>query len=141
VSHYLDGVRSARKHEQNLIRRAVHWIQTLLVYSLTNGPFEMEVSEGIHLKNGTFQVIDSFNYTGLWHQMQVLTVFVLSCKFEPSDLALAVSNGLLPMLAEMCANSLHLLSTSPSLPVPIQGTPVLALASLRLLQVLAISTG
>jgi len=123
VSHYLDGVRSARKNEQNLIRRAVHWIQTLLVYSLTNGPLEIEVSEG------------------LWHQMQLLTVFVLSCKFEPPDLALAVSNGLLPMLAEMCANSLHLLSASPSLPVPIQGTPILALASLRLLQVLAISTG
>lgn len=73
--------------------------------------------------------------------MQLLTVFVLSSKFEPPDLALAVSNGLLPMLAEMCANSLHLLSTSPTLMVPIQGTPILALASLRLLQVLAISAG
>ncbi|CAB3370488.1 Hypothetical predicted protein [Cloeon dipterum] len=123
VAHYLDGVRSARKHEQNLIKRAIHWIHTLLVHSLSNGLFEIEVPEG------------------LWQQMQLLTVFVLSGKFEPQDITLAVTNRLLPLLADMCACSLHLLSATPTLSAPLQGTPTLALASLRLLQVLSISTG
>ena len=47
VSHYLEGVRSSRKNEQDLIRRAVHWIQTLLVHSLANGPLEVDVTEGL----------------------------------------------------------------------------------------------
>jgi hypothetical protein len=77
---------------------------------------------------------------GSWQQLQLLTVFALSGKYEPPDLALAVSNGLLPMLAQMCSSSLHLLSASPAAS-SMQATPVLALASLRLLQVLAISSG
>ncbi|XP_021933596.1 probable E3 ubiquitin-protein ligase HERC1 isoform X3 [Zootermopsis nevadensis] len=118
--HYLDGVRAAPQSLQLHIRCSVHRIYSLLIFSLARGQGEMQ------------------HHTGSTHQLQILTVFALSVRYRPSDITLAVSCRLLQILASMCSNPVHL--TSPCTPQP-HPQPELAVASMRLLHILAMSCG
>ena len=70
-------------------------------------------------------------------QLQILTVFALSVRYQPADITLAVSCQLLPILANMCSHPVYLTS-----PCEFQARPpVLTVASMRLLHILAMSCG
>ncbi|XP_069694063.1 probable E3 ubiquitin-protein ligase HERC1 isoform X1 [Periplaneta americana] len=117
--HYLDAVRAAPQSLQLHIRCSVHQIYSLLISSLAKGQ------------------TDTQHHTGSTQQLQILTVFALSVRYQPADITLAVSCGLLPILASMCSSPVYLTS-----PCELQARPpVLSLASMRLLHILAMSCG
>ena len=83
-------------------------------------------------------------FTGTKQRLLLLTVFSLSVKYKPADVSLAVSCGLLPLLFSLCEN----FPGFPSLLQPLQAEQdmgqldtILKVASYKLLQILAITTG
>ncbi|XP_068081364.1 probable E3 ubiquitin-protein ligase HERC1 [Anabrus simplex] len=114
LHHYLDNVRAAPQALQMEICNTVHRIYSLLVTSLTRVQDEPAV----------------VGSTG--QQIQVLTVFALSMLYQPEDVVLAVSSGLLPLLSHLCSGSTH---------SPPSSVDVLTMASMRLLHILAMSCG
>ncbi|XP_046401290.1 probable E3 ubiquitin-protein ligase HERC1 isoform X2 [Ischnura elegans] len=129
LHHYLDNVKASQQSYQNQIQNAVHQIFKLMVQSLSRKQEDLQMSSSAK------------------QQLQILTVFVLSVRFQPSDISMAVSCGLLPLLSRISSESLLGLPTISST-AAINGTivgsspaPVLAQASMRLLHILGISTG
>ncbi|XP_071450243.1 probable E3 ubiquitin-protein ligase HERC1 [Hetaerina americana] len=127
--HYLDNVKAAQQSYQNQIQSAVHQIFKLMAQSLARKQDDLQMSSSAK------------------QQLQILTVFVLSVRFQPSDISMAVSCGLLPLLSRISSESLlamPALSSATAINgtmVAISSTPVLAQASMRLLHILGISTG
>ncbi|KAI8478441.1 putative E3 ubiquitin-protein ligase herc1, partial [Branchiostoma belcheri] len=126
LHHYSDGIKAASSTTQQEIQAAVHKIYKYLVMTLSRS----ESQESTHSNKGAQD------------RLLLSTIFALSVKYQPVDVSLAVSSGLLPLLSKLCG-------TSPALSHPHQlilgGTSqlslVLQVASLRLLHILAVTTG
>ncbi|XP_030832727.1 probable E3 ubiquitin-protein ligase HERC1 isoform X3 [Strongylocentrotus purpuratus] len=128
--HYSDGIRSATMSTQDQIRAVAHRICNHLVTVLAERASEMPAKKSAQ------------------HRLTLATVFALSVKYHPPDICLAISSGILPLLADLCggksalARPLHPSLLGLQLP---GGTPptlrILQVASMRLLQVLAITAG
>uniref|UniRef100_T1JES7 HECT-type E3 ubiquitin transferase n=1 Tax=Strigamia maritima TaxID=126957 RepID=T1JES7_STRMM len=129
--HYQDGIKAARKPIQDQIQIAVHKIYELLVASLA----EREKCETLG--------------TGTKQRLLLLTVFALSMKYQPSDVSLAVSCGMLPLLSRLCGSSLWIgqlilhssSSTMTAITTSSHLNTVLQVSSMRLLQILAVTSG
>ena len=82
--------------------------------------------------------------TGAWHRLLLVTIFALSVKYQPPDVLLAVSSGILPLLARLCGEGSQAVLARPIQPLLSGNVPsmhcVLQVASMRLLQILAITT-
>ncbi|XP_037551096.1 probable E3 ubiquitin-protein ligase HERC1 [Nematolebias whitei] len=92
---------------------------------------------------------------GLWGPMKgtgsreaqqrllLVTVFALSVRYQPADVSLAISSGLLNVLSQLCGTETMLGQPLQLLQKPgvSQLSTALKVASTRLLQILAISTG
>lgn len=82
-------------------------------------------------------------HTEAQQRLLLVTVFALSVRYQPVDVSLAISSGLLDVLSQLCGketllgHTLHLLHK----PAGSQLSTALKVASTRLLQILAISTG
>lgn len=72
-----------------------------------------------------------------------MTVFALSVRYQPVDVSLAISSGLLNVLSQLCGTETMLGQPLQLLQKPgvSQLSTALKVASTRLLQILAISTG
>nr|CAD7438539.1 unnamed protein product [Timema bartmani] len=113
--HYLDAVMATPRKLQSHIRTAVHCIYSLLISSLI-----------ARQQNGSSS-----------DQLQVLTVFALSVRYQPADIVLVVSCGLLPVLVDLCASGGDCLSPLDNS----NRSAVLGVATMRLLHILAMSCG
>lgn len=76
-------------------------------------------------------------------RLLLVTVFALSVRYQPVDVSLAISSGLLDVLSQLCGTETLLGQTLQLLhkPAGSQLSTALKVASTRLLQILAISTG
>jgi len=82
---------------------------------------------------------DCASFCAAVHHRQLLTVFALSTRYEASDISLVVSSGILPRLMRLCDAaklSQRLTGQAPLTDV----SCILATASMRLLQILAITS-
>nr|CAD7425857.1 unnamed protein product [Timema monikensis] len=113
--HYLDAVKATPRKLQSHIRTAVHCIYSLLISSLI-----------ARQQNGSSS-----------DQLQVLTVFALSVRYQPADIVLVVSCGLLPVLVDLCSSGGHSLSPLDNS----NRSAFLGVATMRLLHILAMSCG
>ena len=76
--------------------------------------------------------------------MLLFTVFSLSVKYQSTDVSLAVSSGMLALLSELCGRPHSMLQTTHALTYSIGHShldTMLRVASMRLLQILAITAG
>ncbi|XP_030650140.1 probable E3 ubiquitin-protein ligase HERC1 isoform X2 [Chanos chanos] len=125
LHHYQDGVRAAKKNLQMEIQTAVHKIYQQLSVTL-----ERALQANKH-------------HIEAQQRLLLVTVFALSVRYQPVDVSLAISSGLLDVLSQLCGTetllgqTLHLLHK----PAGSQLSTALKVASTRLLQILAISTG
>ncbi|XP_032830981.2 putative E3 ubiquitin-protein ligase HERC1 isoform X4 [Petromyzon marinus] len=125
LHHYQDGITAAKRHTQTLIQSLVHKIYQHLAAVLDRG-----------LQTNRHPI-------GAQQRLQLVTVFALSMRYQPVDVSLAVSTGLLGILSELCGTDMSLgqpwlLIHKPGLS---QIGTALKVASTRLLQILAITTG
>ena len=77
-------------------------------------------------------------------RLQLLTIFALSVKYKPEDITLAVSCNMLPVLSHLCGSPTSLVLTNSAVVYNTgqsQLDMVLQVASMRLLQILAITAG
>lgn len=76
-------------------------------------------------------------------RLLLVTVFALSVRYQPVDVSLAISSGLLSVLSQLCGTETMLGQPLQLLQKPgvSQLSTALKVASTRLLQILAISTG
>ncbi|XP_070543560.1 probable E3 ubiquitin-protein ligase HERC1 isoform X2 [Ptychodera flava] len=122
--HYQDGSKAARSSTQQEIQTTVHKINEHLVSTL---------SEKSH---------DPRSGKGARQRLLLTTVFALSVKYQPVDISLAVSTGMLPLLSRLCG---HQAVLKPLVPWVSRGmsqlNTILQVASMRLLQILAVTTG
>ncbi|TUG88269.1 putative E3 ubiquitin-protein ligase HERC1 [Bagarius yarrelli] len=117
LHHYQDGIQAAKKRLQMNIQTAVHKIYQQLSITL-----ERALQSNKH---------------------HIVTVFALSVRYQPVDVSLAISSGLLDVLSQLCGKETLLGHTLQLLhkPAGSQLSTALKVASTRLLQILAISTG
>uniref|UniRef100_A0A8C4Q7E9 HECT and RLD domain containing E3 ubiquitin protein ligase family member 1 n=1 Tax=Eptatretus burgeri TaxID=7764 RepID=A0A8C4Q7E9_EPTBU len=125
LHHYQDSIASARFDTRKEIQMLVHRIYQHLSSMLENG---LQANK---------------HHIGAQQRLLLVTVFVLSVRYQPADVALAVSSSLLGVLSELCGSDLSL--GHPWLFLRKQGFSrlgmALKVASTRLLQILAITTG
>ncbi|XP_053490210.1 probable E3 ubiquitin-protein ligase HERC1 isoform X6 [Ictalurus furcatus] len=125
LHHYQDGIRAAKKRLQVDIQMAVHKIYQQLSITL-----ERALQSNKH-------------HIEAQQRLLLVTVFALSVRYQPVDVSLAISSGLLDVLSQLCGketllgHALQLLHK----PADSQLSTALKVASTRLLQILAISTG
>uniref|UniRef100_A0A673N4A9 HECT-type E3 ubiquitin transferase n=1 Tax=Sinocyclocheilus rhinocerous TaxID=307959 RepID=A0A673N4A9_9TELE len=125
LHHYQDGVRAAKKSLQMDIQTAVHKIYQQLSVTL-----ERALQANKH-------------HIEAQQRLLLVTVFALSVRYQPVDVSLAISSGLLDVLSQLCGTETLLGQTLQLLhkPAGSQLSTALKVASTRLLQILAISTG
>ncbi|XP_076880016.1 putative E3 ubiquitin-protein ligase HERC1 isoform X2 [Brachyhypopomus gauderio] len=125
LHHYQDGVRAAKKSLQMDIQTAVHKIYQQLSVTL-----ERALQANKH-------------HIEAQQRLLLVTVFALSVRYQPADVSLAVSSGLLDVLSQLCGRETLVGQTLQLLhkPASSQLSTALKVASTRLLQILAISTG
>lgn len=85
----------------------------------------------------------SFFFLEAQQRLLLVTVFALSVHYQPVDVSLAISTGLLNVLSQLCGTDTMLgqpLQLLPKTGVS-QLSTALKVASTRLLQILAITTG
>ncbi|XP_016128716.1 probable E3 ubiquitin-protein ligase HERC1 [Sinocyclocheilus grahami] len=125
LHHYQDGVRAAKKSLQMDIQTAVHKIYQQLSVTL-----ERALQANKH-------------HIEAQQRLLLVTVFALSVRYQPVDVSLAISSGLLDVLSQLCGTETLLGQTLQLLhkPAGSQLNTALKVASTRLLQILAISTG
>ncbi|XP_076011637.1 putative E3 ubiquitin-protein ligase HERC1 isoform X3 [Genypterus blacodes] len=125
LHHYQDGVKAAKRSLQMEIQTAVHKIYQQLSVTL-----ERALQANKH-------------HIEAQQRLLLVTVFALSVRYQPVDVSLAISSGLLNVLSQLCG-------TETMLGQPLQLlqkagvsqlSTALKVASTRLLQILAISTG
>lgn len=85
----------------------------------------------------------SFSILEAQQRLLLVTVFALSVRYQPVDVSLAISSGLLNVLSQLCGTETMLGQPLQLLQKPgvSQLSTALKVASTRLLQILAISTG
>lgn len=85
----------------------------------------------------------SFSIPEAQQRLLLVTVFALSVRYQPVDVSLAISSGLLNVLSQLCGTETMLGQPLQLLQKPgvSQLSTALKVASTRLLQILAISTG
>ncbi|KAA0723274.1 putative E3 ubiquitin-protein ligase HERC1 [Triplophysa tibetana] len=125
LHHYQDGIRAAKKSLQMDIQTAVHKIYQQLSVTLERA---LQANK---------QHIEA------QQRLLLVTVFALSVRYQPVDVSLAISSGLLDVLSQLCGTETLLGQTLQLLhkPAGSQLSTALKVASTRLLQILAISTG
>ncbi|XP_035381674.1 probable E3 ubiquitin-protein ligase HERC1 isoform X2 [Electrophorus electricus] len=125
LHHYQDGVRAAKNTLQMDIQTAVHKIYQQLSVTL-----ERALQANKH-------------HLEAQQRLLLVTVFALSVRYQPVDVSLAISTGLLDVLSQLCGRETLLGQTLQLLHKPSgsQLSMALKVASTRLLQILAISTG
>ena len=85
-----------------------------------------------------------FSFLGACQRLLLFTIFALSVKYEPVDIALAVHTGMLPLVARLCGSPAALSRANQAIVYDAghsQLPAVLQVASIRLLQVLAVTAG
>ena len=87
--------------------------------------------------------MSSFSILEAQQRLLLVTVFALSVRYQPVDVSLAISSGLLNVLSQLCGTETMLGQPLQLLQKPgvSQLSTALKVASTRLLQILAISTG
>ncbi|XP_062615942.1 probable E3 ubiquitin-protein ligase HERC1, partial [Saccostrea cucullata] len=124
--HYQDGISAAKTEVQQDILLTVHQIYELLVAAL------IETDKCVNIKQGESKKLL------LW------TIFSLTMKYGPSDLSLAVSCGLLPLLFKLTLGNARL---TYLMPVPkrnltaCQFDMILQCSSINLLNVITLTSG
>ncbi|XP_028637266.1 probable E3 ubiquitin-protein ligase HERC1 [Grammomys surdaster] len=125
LHHYQDGIRAAKRNIQVEIQVAVHKI-----YQQLSATLERALQANKH-------------HIEAQQRLLLVTVFALSVHYQPVDVSLAISTGLLNVLSQLCGTDTMLgqpLQLLPKTGVS-QLSTALKVASTRLLQILAITTG
>ncbi|XP_057578758.1 probable E3 ubiquitin-protein ligase HERC1 isoform X12 [Hippopotamus amphibius kiboko] len=125
LHHYQDGIRAAKRNIQIEIQVAVHKI-----YQQLSATLERALQANKH-------------HIEAQQRLLLVTVFALSVHYQPVDVSLAISTGLLNVLSQLCGTDTMLgqpLQLLPKTGVS-QLSTALKVASTRLLQILAITTG
>ncbi|MXQ86267.1 hypothetical protein E5288_WYG006562 [Bos mutus] len=120
-----DGIRAAKRNIQIEIQVAVHKI-----YQQLSATLERALQANKH-------------HIEAQQRLLLVTVFALSVHYQPVDVSLAISTGLLNVLSQLCGTDTMLgqpLQLLPKTGVS-QLSTALKVASTRLLQILAITTG
>ncbi|XP_045564463.1 probable E3 ubiquitin-protein ligase HERC1 isoform X7 [Salmo salar] len=125
LHHYQDGVKAAKRSLQMDIQTAVHKIYQQLSVTL-----ERALQANKH-------------HIEAQQRLLLVTVFALSVRYQSVDVSLAISSGLLNVLSQLCGTETLLGQPLQLLQKPgvSQLSTALKVASTRLLQILAISTG
>ncbi|XP_035991713.1 probable E3 ubiquitin-protein ligase HERC1 isoform X3 [Fundulus heteroclitus] len=125
LHHYQDGIKAAKRSLQMEIQTAVHKIYQQLSVTL-----ERALQANKH-------------HIEAQQRLLLVTVFALSVRYQPVDVSLAISSGLLNVLSQLCGTETMLGQPLQLLQKPgvSQLSTALKVASTRLLQILAISTG
>ncbi|XP_051919775.1 probable E3 ubiquitin-protein ligase HERC1 isoform X1 [Hippocampus zosterae] len=125
LHHYQDGVKTAKRSLQLEIQTAVHKIYQQLSVTL---------ERALQAKK---------HHIEAQQRLLLVTVFALSVRYQPVDVSLAISSGLLSVLSQLCGTDTMLGQPLQLLHKPgvSQLSTALKVASTRLLQILAISTG
>ncbi|XP_055518701.1 probable E3 ubiquitin-protein ligase HERC1 isoform X3 [Leucoraja erinacea] len=125
LHHYQDGIRAAKRTIQMDIQDAVHKI-----YQQLSAILERALQANKH-------------HIGAQQRLLLVTVFALSVRYHPVDVSLAISSGLLNVLSQLCGTDTMLGQPLQLLQKPgiSQLSTALKVASTRLLQILAITTG
>ncbi|KAB1277623.1 putative E3 ubiquitin-protein ligase HERC1 [Camelus dromedarius] len=129
LHHYQDGIRAAKRNIQIEIQVAVHKI-----YQQLSATLERALQANKHHIG---------QLTEAQQRLLLVTVFALSVHYQPVDVSLAISTGLLNVLSQLCGTDTMLgqpLQLLPKTGVS-QLSTALKVASTRLLQILAITTG
>ncbi|XP_071845609.1 probable E3 ubiquitin-protein ligase HERC1 isoform X3 [Apostichopus japonicus] len=125
TTHYMDGLETAKYSTQCQVEAITNSICNLLVTMLAERATDTN--------------------TGSQQRLLLAIIFALSVKYKAQDITLAVSSGILSLLADFCHQPATLVKWINPLfgsvggVMPTQG--ILQVASMRLIQVLAISTG
>ncbi|XP_055453781.1 probable E3 ubiquitin-protein ligase HERC1 isoform X7 [Psammomys obesus] len=125
LHYYQDGIRAAKRNIQIEIQLAVHKI-----YQQLSATLERALQANKH-------------HIEAQQRLLLVTVFALSVHYQPVDVSLAISTGLLNVLSQLCGTDTMLgqpLQLLPKTGVS-QLSTALKVASTRLLQILAITTG
>ncbi|XP_063305478.1 probable E3 ubiquitin-protein ligase HERC1 isoform X3 [Pelobates fuscus] len=125
LHHYQDGIRASKRSIQTEIQKAVHKI-----YQQLSATLDRALQANKH-------------HVEAQQRLLLVTVFALSVRYQPVDVSLAISTGLLSVLSQLCGTDTMLgqpLQLLPKSGVSQLGT-ALKVASTRLLQILAITTG
>uniref|UniRef100_A0A8C6YER0 HECT-type E3 ubiquitin transferase n=1 Tax=Naja naja TaxID=35670 RepID=A0A8C6YER0_NAJNA len=125
LHHYQDGIRAAKRSIQTEIQVAVHKI-----YQQLSATLERALQANKH-------------HIEAQQRLLLVTVFALSVHYQPADVSLAISTGLLNVLSQLCGTDTVLGQPLQLLPKSgiSQLSTALKVASTRLLQILAITTG
>ncbi|XP_048472974.1 probable E3 ubiquitin-protein ligase HERC1 [Rhincodon typus] len=125
LHHYQDGIRAAKRNIQMDIQSAVHKI-----YQQLSATLERALQANKH-------------HIGAQQRLLLVTVFALSVRYQPVDVSLAISSGLLNVLSQLCGTDTMLGQPLQLIHKPgvSQLSTALKVASTRLLQILAITTG
>ncbi|XP_053720543.1 probable E3 ubiquitin-protein ligase HERC1 isoform X1 [Synchiropus splendidus] len=125
LHHYQDGVKAARRSVQMEIQTEVHKIYQQMSVTLERA------------------LQDNKHHIEAQQRLLLVTVFALSVRYQPVDVSLAISSGLLNVLSQLCGTETLLGQPLQLLQKPgvSQLSTALKVASTRLLQILAISTG
>ncbi|XP_041034512.1 probable E3 ubiquitin-protein ligase HERC1 isoform X1 [Carcharodon carcharias] len=125
LHHYQDGIRAAKRNIQMDIQGAVHKI-----YQQLSATLERALQANKH-------------HIGAQQRLLLVTVFALSVRYQPVDVSLAISSGLLNVLSQLCGTDTMLGQPLQLIQKPgvSQLSTALKVASTRLLQILAITTG
>ncbi|XP_052100156.1 probable E3 ubiquitin-protein ligase HERC1 isoform X2 [Mytilus californianus] len=124
--HYQDEIKSAKTETQQEIQLAVHQIYELLVKDLINT-----------------DKIDSYN-PDVKKKLLLWTGYSLSMKYCPSDISLAVSCGLLPLLFSLSGGTTHMSYIMPSADWKLQEDQlslVLQMSSGNLMRLITLTAG
>ncbi|KAE8617134.1 hypothetical protein XENTR_v10008991 [Xenopus tropicalis] len=125
LHHYQDGIRASKNSIQKEIQKAVHKI-----YQQLSATLDRALQANKH-------------HVEAQQRLLLVTVFALSVRYQPVDVSLAISTGLLSVLSQLCGTDTMLGQPLQLLPKSgvSQLSTALKVASTRLLQILAITTG
>ncbi|KAG8576379.1 hypothetical protein GDO81_009838 [Engystomops pustulosus] len=125
LHHYQDGIWASKRSIQIEIQKAVHKI-----YQQLSATLDRALQTNKH-------------HVEAQQRLLLVTVFALSVRYQPVDVSLAISTGLLSVLSQLCGTETMLGQPLQLLPKSgvSQLSTALKVASTRLLQILAITTG
>ncbi|XP_053573266.1 probable E3 ubiquitin-protein ligase HERC1 isoform X7 [Bombina bombina] len=125
LHHYQDGIQASKRSIQKEIQKAVHKI-----YQQLSATLDRALQANKH-------------HVEAQQRLLLVTVFALSVRYQPVDVSLAISTGLLSVLSQLCGTDTMLGQPLQLLPRSgvSQLSTALKVASTRLLQILAITTG
>ncbi|XP_071965475.1 probable E3 ubiquitin-protein ligase HERC1 isoform X2 [Antedon mediterranea] len=121
--HYQDGIHSANSSVQQEIQEVAHHIYEHLALTLASKEQDIKAGKGARQK----QIL--------------LTLCALSVQYQPADITVAVTSGVLMILSQLCdqqSSNLRPVSSSDASMSHI--STIVHVASTRLLQIIAIST-